>query len=149
MSSTIPDMTSKKISIVIPCYNVADYLDRCWASLKAQTIGLENLECIFVNDGSTDAGKTWAKLQALEADAPESVIIINLEQNVGLGEARNIGISHATGIFLEFLDADDELPPITCKRLFDLATDTDADIIQFNHLYILGDEKRSSFSSRE
>ena len=149
MSPTLDDHNSPKISIVIPCYNVSDYLDRCWMSLKKQTIGIDSLECIFVNDGSTDDGKTWDKLREIELDAPNSVIIVNLDKNVGLGEARNIGISHASGEYLEFLDADDELPPDTCKKLYDIASQNDVDLIQFNHLYILGDQKRSSSSSLE
>lgn len=149
MFSKTDKQNSPKISIVIPCYNVSSYLDRCWASLKSQTIGIDSLECIFVNDGSTDDGKTWKKLQDLELDAPNCVMIVNLDENVGLGEARNIGISHASGEYLEFLDADDELSLDACQRLYDIASQNDTDIIQFNHLYILGDKKRSSGSSAE
>ncbi len=139
----------KKITVVIPCYNVPEYLDRCWQSLKNQSIGVEQLECIFINDCSTDEGKTWDKLKSIEDDAPDSVMIIDLEENVGLGEARNIGISHATGKYLQFLDADDELESCACKRLYDLAEENQTDIIQFNHLYVLGEQRRSSESSKE
>ncbi len=48
----------KKVSIVVPCYNVAQYLDRCVESLVNQTIGIENLEIILVDDASTDAEGT-------------------------------------------------------------------------------------------
>ena len=54
----------KKISIVINCYNVADSIGMCWESVKKQTIGLENIECIFVDDASTDDGATWNPLAA-------------------------------------------------------------------------------------
>jgi glycosyltransferase involved in cell wall biosynthesis len=138
-----------KISIVIPCYNVASYLDRCWNSLKAQTIGIDSLECIFVNDASTDDGATWDKLQEIETDAPDSVMLINLNANAGPGEARNIAISHATGEYLEFLDADDELRNDACELLYNIAKENDADIIQFNHIFIAGSQKRSSDSSTE
>lgn len=139
----------KKISVVIPCYNVANYLDRCWNSVKKQTIGIDSLECIFVNDASTDDGETWSKLVEFEKEAPESVMIINLEENVGQGEARNIGISNASGEFLEFLDADDELVLTACQELYQIATENNADIVQFNHLFILNDKKKSSESSLE
>ena len=139
----------RKISIVIPCYNVDEYLDRCWDSLKKQEIGLDCLECIFVNDGSTDEGRTWNKLTEIEAQAPNSVMIINLPENSGQGEARNVGIMHATGKYLQFLDADDELKPEALKTLYDLAEENDTDIIQFNHLYVLNDQSRSSNSSKE
>ena len=49
---------SKKISIIIPCYNVVQWLPQCFLSLAKQTIGIEYLELIFVNDASTDNGQT-------------------------------------------------------------------------------------------
>lgn len=47
------------ISIIIPCFNTAEYLPQCMASLEKQTIGFEKLQFIFVDDASTDEGKTW------------------------------------------------------------------------------------------
>lgn len=139
----------KKISIIVPCYNVGDFLDRCWKSLLNQTIGIDALECIFVNDGSSDEGRTIDKLHNIEDDSPENVIIIDMDRNMGQGEARNIGIQYATGKYLMFLDADDELRADACERVYGLAEENGADIIQFNHLYILGDETRSSNASAE
>lgn len=138
-----------KISLVIPCYNVAKYLDRSWNSLKHQTIGIENLQCIFVNDMSNDNGATLAKLMEIEKEAPKSVFVVNMEEKGGPGGCRNVGITYATGEYLEFLDSDDELTPVTCQRLYECAKDNSADIVQFNHLNISGDKKWSSGRSEE
>ena len=139
----------KKVSVIIPCYNVDSYLERCWESLKRQTLGMEDLECIFVNDASTDNGHTLSQLTRIEEEYPESVMIVNLSENGGPGNARNIALEYASAEYFQFLDADDELREDTCLKLYTLATENNADIIQFNHLYILGDRKRSSSNSKE
>lgn len=139
----------KKVSVIIPCYNVEKYLDRCWKSLSAQTIGIENIECIFVNDCSTDGGKTLNKLQDIEKEAPDTVAVIDLEANSGPGEARNIGLQYANGKYIQFFDADDELDSKALELLYETAEENDADIVQYNHLYIAGDQRRSSQNSTE
>ena len=138
-----------KISLVIPCYNVAQYLDRSWNSIKNQTIGIENLQCIFVNDMSDDGGQTLVKLMEIEKERPESVIVVNMEEKGGPGGCRNVGISYAEGEYLEFFDSDDELTPQTCERLYKCAEANRADIVQFNHLNISGDRKWSSGRTEE
>ena len=138
---------SKSITVIIPCFNVSAYLDRCWNSLLRQTMGISNIQCVFVNDCSTDGGKTIGKLKNIECYKPDSVTIINLEENVGPGEARNIGLQYADGQFIQFLDADDELDDNALKVLYELAEENQTDIIQYNHMYILGDQRRSSGDS--
>lgn len=142
-------MIEQCVTIIIPCYNVSEYLDRCWNSLLRQTIGISNMQCIFVNDCSTDAGKTIEKLNDIEQSAPDSVMIIDLEENVGPGEARNIGLQYAEGKYVQFFDADDELDDNALKMLYELAEENHTDIIQYNHMYILGDQRRSSGNSLE
>ena len=109
----------KKVSIVIPCYNAQDTIARCAKSLIAQTIGREELEFIFVNDGSTD--RTYEALLAVEAICPDSVLIVNLDTNSGQGVARHAGMSYASGEYLGFLDADDFVEPDMYKKLYDTA----------------------------
>ena len=133
-----------KISIVIPCHNCAGTIMRAWRSLQAQTIGIEALECIFVDDASTDDGATWNMLVAMEQEAPESVMIIHLDENLRQGGARNVGISYASGKYLQFLDADDELESDACKILYDCAEKNAADVIMFNHLFCTEHEQRAS-----
>lgn len=95
----------KLISIIIPCYNVEKYIDRCFNSLLAQTIGFDRLEIIMVDDCSTDA--TWDKLTAIEAAYPESIMIIHCDENGHQGRARNIGLQYATAPYVGYVDADD------------------------------------------
>ena len=129
----------KKISVIIPCYNVSDTIAQTWKSLKEQTLGIDFLECIFVDDASTDT-KSWEKLQDLEKEAPGSTIIIRLPENMRQGGARNVGLTYASGKYLMFLDADDELDPNACKELYEMAEDYHTDIIQFRHLFIRSDD---------
>ncbi|MCR4584385.1 MAG: glycosyltransferase [Lachnospiraceae bacterium] len=133
-----------RISVIVPCYNCAESIMGTWRSLCAQTIGINELECIFVDDASTDNGATWCALLQIEKEAPESVVIIHLDENMHQGGARNVGISYATGKYLQFLDADDELEPEACKTLYDHAEKTNADVIMFNHLFCTAHEVRSS-----
>ena len=132
----------KKITVVITCYNVSKYLGRCWNSLKNQTIGAENLEFIFVDDASDDDGLTWKELQKIEAESPENVLIVQSDKNVGPGGARNIGISYATGEYLQFIDADDEFVLDGLEKLYRIAEENQTDIIQFNHILTKGDIQR-------
>lgn len=131
-----------KISVIICCYNTADTLDRCFDSLKKQTYGFDNLECIFVDDGSTDNGDTLCKLQSFERMNEDNVIVVACEENGRLGTASNIGLMYASGKYLQFLDADDELVDSALEDLHKLAEDNQADIVQYCHTLIMGDIKQ-------
>ncbi len=94
-----------KISVVIPCYNVEPYLERCVSSVIGQTY--PELEIILVDDGSTDAtGELCDKLSKTDA----RIKVIHKE-NGGLSDARNAGIDVAEGEFYSFVDGDDYLEP--------------------------------------
>lgn len=138
-----------KISIITACHNSSDSLKRCWDSLKRQTYGLENLECIFVDDASDDEGKTLDVLYKIESEAPDNVIVISSETNRGPGGAINIGLSYASGRYLQILDSDDELRDDALSLLHSLALEYDTDIIQYNHLLIRGDQRRVNMVSTE
>ncbi len=94
-----------KVSVIVPCYNQAKYLDSCFSSLVNQIH--TNWECILVDDGSTDntreEGEKWAKI--------DSRIKYYRKANGGLSSARNFGLNLYTGDFVQFLDADDFLAP--------------------------------------
>lgn len=96
---------SKKISIILPCYNVEKYLDRCFNSLKNQTLGFENMELIFVNDASTDG--TLDKLTTLEEQFPDNIIVINFTENRRQGTARNVALEYASAPYIGYVDSDD------------------------------------------
>ena len=123
----------KKISVIIPCYNATKWLPKCFLSLTEQTMGIEDLELIFVDDASDDQGKTWEMLLLFEQAYPDSVIVIHLDENRKQGGARNEGISYASGEYLSFVDADDWVKPELYETVYRRAKECDADIVQFNH----------------
>lgn len=95
------------ISVIVPSYNVAPYLQRCVDSLISQTYS--NLEIILVDDGSTDdTGELCDKI----AESDSRIKVIH-KKNGGLSDARNAGIDIATGEFYSFIDGDDFIEPDT------------------------------------
>lgn len=121
-----------KISIIIPCYNMEKYIDRCLASLVNQTIGVDMLEIICVNDASTDG--TWKKLCEWESSYPESILLVDCEKNGKLGRARNIGLEYASGNYIAFLDADDWMELDSYERLYRLIREYQCEVVQFEFI---------------
>lgn len=121
-----------EISIIIPCHNVETYISRCFDSLKAQTIGLDKLELIFVDDASTDG--TWEMLQKIEQQAPKAVCAVQLPQNLRQGGARNVGLDYATGTYIGFVDADDWVEPDMYECLYNTITTDDSDLVFCRHV---------------
>lgn len=121
----------KAVSVVVPCYNAAQYLDKCIRYLLNQTIGRENLEIILVNDASTDDGKTWCKIMEYEHMFPDVILAVSLEENMRQGGARNAGIFYASGEYLIFCDADDWLLEETLEHCYQAAKKYNADIVEF------------------
>lgn len=116
-----------KLSIVIPVYNVADYLPRAMVSLLCQD--LRDCEIILVDDGSTD-GKSGALCDEYAAAHPQTVQVIH-KQNGGLGDARNVGAAAAKGEYLFFLDSDDYVTPDMLLKVRARLEQDDSDIIIF------------------
>ena len=92
----------RKISIIIPCYNVEKYVTRCIKSIINQSYGIENMDIILVNDGSKD--NTIAIINGFGQKYPENIRVINMPINRGLGAARNIGLDFAEGDYIMFID---------------------------------------------
>lgn len=118
----------KKISIIIPCYNVEAYIDRCMESLLGQTIGIEQMELIFVNDASTDG--TFRRLTEIEQTYPESVIVVNFEKNQRQGAARNAGLLYASAEYVGYVDADDTIEPCMFEKMLSVIEQYDCDFVQ-------------------
>lgn len=114
-----------KISVVIPVYNVADYLSRCLESLRCQS--LLDIEIICVNDGSTDNS---AEIIEKQMKADGRILLIN-KKNAGVAAARNTGIDAATGDMIMFLDPDDYLAENACERVYEERINHYADIIVY------------------
>lgn len=112
----------KKISVIIPVYNIAKYLPRCLDSVINQTY--KNLEIIVVDDGSTDNSREIIE-KYVEKD---SRIIKIFKDNSGVSDTRNKGIDIATGDYIGFVDGDDYIEPEMYEFLLSNALKYDADI---------------------
>jgi glycosyltransferase involved in cell wall biosynthesis len=110
------------VSVIVPIYNVEKYLPECLDSIQKQTY--QNLEIILIDDGSTDSsGKIVDNFARKEKRAK----VFHVE-NSGIGEARNIGISHVTSPYLTFVDSDDVLTPLFIKNHIEAILSTGASI---------------------
>ncbi len=113
------------LSIIVPVYNVEDYLNACLDSLQAQTFN--DLEIVCVNDGSPDGSREiLARRQAEDA----RIVVVD-KPNGGLSSARNAGINAARGTYIGFLDADDRFTPNACQRITETFQQTNADVVTF------------------
>ena len=118
-----------KLSVIISVYNSAKYLKRCLDSLMQQT--LTDVEFIFINDASTDDSLTI--LHEYESLFQNLAIkIINLKENGGIANARNIGLSNAEGEYITHCDSDDWIETDTYETLYNLAKTNNADITSCN-----------------
>ena len=114
------------ISVIIPCFNVEQYVRRCVDSVLAQTIGQDNMEVILVDDCSTD--HTPEILREYEADYP-CVKTVFYEKNLRQGGARNRGMEVAQGKYLGFVDSDDWVEPDMFRDMCEKAEEYDCDFL--------------------
>lgn len=112
-----------KVSVIIPAYNVENYIEECITSVLEQTV--KEIEVIVVDDGSIDT--TIDKLQDFQKQ--DNRIQIIQQENAGPGVARNKALEYAVGEYIFFLDGDDTLPKDTCEVLYRQAKVRDADIL--------------------
>lgn len=127
------------VSIIVPVYNVENYLPKCVDSLINQTY--KNIEIILVDDGSTDnSGIICDRYQTLD----ERVTALH-KNNGGLSDARNYGIERARGSYLSFVDSDDFLNSETIKKLLDASLRYDCDISVCNMIRFFDDNSEEVF----
>jgi len=119
------------ITVVVPAYNVGPYIMHCVTSLLVQTH--RNLEVIVVNDRSTD--DTAAILDRLAA-ADDRLVVLHPGTNGGPHAARALGVAHATGAFIGFVDGDDRVRPEMFATLLKEIGDTGSDIAICNALTV-------------
>lgn len=129
----------KKVSVIVPFYNVEKYIDRCLNSLVNQT--LEDIEIIIVNDGSKDNSETIAKEYASKY---KNKIIYLKKENGGLSDARNYAIPYATGEYIAFLDSDDYVEVNMYEQMYEKAKKENADIVECDFLWEYPNEKIES-----
>lgn len=104
-----------KVSVIIPVYNVKDYIGECIESVMAQTLS-EDMECILIDDRGSDNSMEIARKCIADYNGPINFRYIVRDSNGGLSAARNTGIRNATGEYVYFLDSDDIITP-DCLRL--------------------------------
>ncbi len=114
----------KKVSVIIPVYNVEKYIKKCLDSLVNQT--LSDIEIIVVNDGTPDNSQII--IDEYVKNYPDKVISI-VKENGGQGSARNIGLGKATGEYIGYVDSDDYVELNMYEELYDKAKENDSDII--------------------
>ena len=123
-------------SVVVPVYNVADYLPKCMDSLLGQDF--DDFEIILVDDGATD-GKCPVLCDQYATKFPARVRTIH-QANGGLGAARNTGLEVAKGEYLFFVDSDDFVAPDALSCLAREIHKTHADMYVFGFWYVEGEE---------
>lgn len=128
------------ISIIVPAYNVSNYLDSCVESIEALTF--QDFEVILVDDGSTDG---TGKLCDAWADRDPRIQVVH-QKNQGLSGARNTGIDRARGTWLLFVDSDDRVQPDLASVLLDTAEKQASDLVLCGYNRI--DEQGRYLSSR-
>lgn len=111
-----------KVAIIVPCYNQARFLPKAIASIQAQT--MPDWECIIIDDGSTDETATIAQTYC-EQDKRFRIIS---KENGGSASARDLGLLHAKGEYIQFLDADDSIAPDKLEEQLDVLEQTKTDI---------------------
>lgn len=133
----------ERISVIVPVYQVADYLEKCVNSIRQQTY--ENLEILLVDDGSSDGS---AKLCDKLAEEDARIVVIHKE-NEGVSAARNMGIARATGEYICFCDADDYVEKDMYEYLLRLINSHAADIAVCSGWYEYGPDNSRAFEAAE
>ncbi|MDE6345171.1 MAG: glycosyltransferase [Muribaculaceae bacterium] len=117
----------KKLSIIVPVYNVEQWLHRCLESLFVQDMSEDDFEVLIINDGSTDNSLLIAdKFASLHTN-----IRVISRENGGLSAARNTGLTHARGKYVWFVDSDDFIEPNSIKHPLEYAEDNQLDVMCF------------------
>lgn len=126
-----------KVSIILPIYNVELYLRKCIDSIINQSE--EDIEIICIDDCSTDHS---AEIMEEYAKRDRRIVFLRNDKNLGLSATRNIGIGHAKGNYIQFVDSDDYIDPETCELLYSYAEEKQADVVYFNMQFLNDEENR-------
>jgi glycosyltransferase involved in cell wall biosynthesis len=124
------------ISVILPVYNVKDFLPKCVASVCGQTY--KNLEILLVDDGATDGSGALCD-QLAESDAR---IAVCHKPNGGLSDARNYGIARASGEYITCIDADDYVDSDYVEYLYELIRKYQTDLSVCQHRVVFSDKVR-------
>ncbi len=114
-----------KVSVIVPIYNVENYLEKCIQTLVSQTI--QDIQIILVNDGSKD--NSIQIIKEFIEKYPNKIMYLEKE-NGGLSDARNFAIPYATGEYIAFLDADDYVELNMYEKMYELAKKENSDMVE-------------------
>ncbi|MDR3046762.1 MAG: glycosyltransferase [Bacteroidales bacterium] len=135
------DLTLPIISIIVPVYNVENYVSKCIESIINQTY--RNLEIIIINDGSSDKSGEICSSYAIK----DNRITLIHQENQGLSMARNNALDIASGEYIGFVDSDDWIALDMYYTLYNNAVEYDADISMCNFYYVNQNGEKSSYSN--
>lgn len=113
-----------KLSVIVPVYNTSKYLKKCLDSILNQTF--QDIELILVDDGSTD--NSYSILEEYKKKYPKKIVLLQKE-NGGQGSARNLGLKHAKGDYITFVDSDDTIDKNMYDEMYNLAIKRKYDIV--------------------
>lgn len=131
-----------KYSIIIPIYNASKYLEKCISSILLQSY--KNFELLLINDGSTDNSLFICDKYK---NRDERVIVLNKE-NGGVSSARNLGLKHASGDYVTFIDADDFVDLQFLEEINSILNENNVDILKYSYTTIYGSfQKKYHFTS--
>ena len=128
------------VSIIVPIYDTAEYLRRCLDSCVYQS--LSEIEVILVNDCSPDRRDEEIALEYKE-QYPQKVVYIKNEKNLGLGAARNKGLTAAKGTYILCVDSDDYISFDTCELMYQKALEKQADLVMCGYHFLRNGEVTS------
>ncbi len=126
-----------KVSVIVPVYNVEKYLKRCINSILNQT--LQDIEIIFVDDGSTDSSKIIIEEKL---NLYREKIKYYYKENGGLSSARNYGIPYARGEYIAFLDSDDYIEPTMYEEMYNVAKKENSDMVECDFIWEYPDKQK-------
>ncbi|MBR0430865.1 glycosyltransferase [Candidatus Saccharibacteria bacterium] len=133
---------SVRVSVLVPVYNVEEFLPECLDSLVSQT--LKNIEIICINDGSKDNS---LKILREYAEVDKRIIIINKE-NTGYGDSMNQGLKKARGEYIGIVESDDFIDKDAFDKLYKIARKNDAEIVKANFYEYYGNVKKDKGLSK-
>ncbi|MFF4660154.1 glycosyltransferase family 2 protein [Streptomyces sp. NPDC001381] len=140
-------MSEPTITVVIGAYNAMPYLTRCLQSVIEQQPGPYTLECVAVDDGSTDG--TGEELDRFAAEHPDLVRVVHQPNSGGPSGPRNVATGLARGRYVFFLDADDYLGPHAMRRMTEMAERNGSDVVLGKYVGVDCDVPRSMFEASE
>lgn len=131
-----------KVSVIVPVYNVEQYLAKCLDSLVGQT--LDEIEIIVVNDGTKDHSQKI--IDQYQKEYPNKIKNF-IKENGGLSDARNFGLSYATGEYIAFLDSDDYVDLTMYETMYNKAKKENADMVECDFYWVYPNKTKEDVGS--